>query len=101
MQKQCEILRWEKQFHLAQNPALFCDKGLSQNVKLFKVGHLQCKKSEMTLKIHTLTFPSDPSTKRITSDWTVKFGVNIGFTYLRTHGLCTELLLGLHVADLT
>jgi len=70
-------------------------------VKLFKVGHLQCKKSEMPLKIHTLRFRSDPNTKLITGVWIVKFGVNIGRTYLRTHGLRTELLLGLQVADLT
>jgi len=66
-----------------------------------KVGHLRRKKSEMPLKIHTLKFPPDPNTKRVTGVWIVKFGAHIGYTYLRTHGLCTELLLGLHVADLT
>jgi len=55
----------------------------------------------MPLKIHTLRFRSDPNTKLITGVWIVKFGVNIGRTYLRTHGLRTELLLGLQVADLT
>ena len=55
----------------------------------------------MPLKIHTLKFPPDPNTKRVTGVWIVKFGAHIGYTYLRTHGLCTELLLGLHVADLT
>ena len=54
----------------------------------------------MQLKIQTLRFPSDPNTKRVTGVWIVKSGVNMGCTYLRTHGLCTELLLGPRVADL-